>query len=218
MAYIPDWESLADSLKRLRAAGLSKSEAQHDICGALADRKLLMRYRSDGAETTDGQTVPWPYSYPLVIPADLSPRDFDWRQSHPMRPWLDENYRSYYVHIALIELLSADVIRILCVPAKHRLSPQSRFESLTSRPATAATGRDGAAANEAAESKTRRRKSRPTFERAQNAISELYPKGVPEPAKLSNKHLCRRVGEKLEEDGLPALSDDSILRAAGRRK
>jgi 7-cyano-7-deazaguanine synthase in queuosine biosynthesis len=59
-----------------------------------------------------------------------------------------------------------------------------------------------------------RSKSRPAFERAQRVIEELYPDGVPDQATESNKTLCRRVSEKLKE----AVSPDTILRAAGRRK
>jgi hypothetical protein len=63
-----------------------------------------------------------------------------------------------------------------------------------------------------------RAKSRPAFERAQRVIGELYPHGVPGQAAEPNAILCRRVGGKLKEAKLPHVSDDTILRAAGRRK
>jgi hypothetical protein len=63
-----------------------------------------------------------------------------------------------------------------------------------------------------------RAKSKPAFERAQHVIGELYPGGVPGQAAEPNAILCRRVGEKLKEARLPHVSDDTILRAAGRRK
>jgi len=63
-----------------------------------------------------------------------------------------------------------------------------------------------------------RAKNRPARERARNAIKELYPKGVPNQAAEPNVHLCRRVGQKLNATGLLGVSDDTILRAAGRRK
>jgi len=62
-------------------------------------------------------------------------------------------------------------------------------------------------------SRPNRRKSRPSFERAQRVIEELYPNGVPDQATVSNKKLCKRVNEKLTE----AVSIDTILRASGRR-
>jgi 7-cyano-7-deazaguanine synthase in queuosine biosynthesis len=64
----------------------------------------------------------------------------------------------------------------------------------------------------------RRRKSQPAFERARGVINELYPDGVPGQAAEPNSNLCRRVGEKLKQAGLPEVSDDTILRASGRRK
>jgi hypothetical protein len=63
-----------------------------------------------------------------------------------------------------------------------------------------------------------RGKSRPALERARGAIKELYPNGIPGQAAEPNTNLCRRVGEKLKQAGLPDVSDDTILRAAGRRK
>ena len=64
----------------------------------------------------------------------------------------------------------------------------------------------------------RRAKNRPTLERARGAVEEIYPEGVPSQSAEPNVNLCRRVGEKLKKSGLPNVSNDTILRAAGRRK
>ena len=64
----------------------------------------------------------------------------------------------------------------------------------------------------------RRGKSKPALERARGAINTLYPGGAPGQATEPNANLCRRVSEKLKQAGLPGVSDDTILRAAGRRK
>jgi hypothetical protein len=61
-------------------------------------------------------------------------------------------------------------------------------------------------------------KTRPKLERVQRAINELYPDGVPDQANEPNNSLCRRVSEKLAKAGFDKVSDDTILRAAGRRK
>ena len=64
----------------------------------------------------------------------------------------------------------------------------------------------------------RRAKSRPALDRAREAVNRLYPTGVPDQATEPNAKLCRRIAEKLKEAGLSGVSDDTILRAAGRRK
>src|SRR6516162_3152667 len=58
----------------------------------------------------------------------------------------------------------------------------------------------------------------PTVERATIAISRLYPQSVPTQAILSNKRLFADVNGELARMGLPAVSETTILRAAGRRK
>lgn len=58
----------------------------------------------------------------------------------------------------------------------------------------------------------------PSRERARNALNELYPDGVPDQAAKPNALLCREVGDKLRAANLPHVSDDTILRAAGRRQ
>jgi hypothetical protein len=77
---------------------------------------------------------------------------------------------------------------------------------------------DGTGRSDQARKPSRRNKSKQAFERACGAIKELYPNGVPGQDIEPNTNLFRRVGEKLKQSGLPGVSDDTILRAAGRRK
>jgi hypothetical protein len=63
-----------------------------------------------------------------------------------------------------------------------------------------------------------RTKSRPAFERARRVIGDLYPDAVPDQATVPNKSLCKQVNEKLKEMGQPPVSQDTVERAAGRRK
>jgi hypothetical protein len=63
-----------------------------------------------------------------------------------------------------------------------------------------------------------RNKSRPAFERARRVIDELYPDGIPDQATVSNKSLCTQVNEKLKKMGQQPVSQDTVERAAGRRK
>jgi 7-cyano-7-deazaguanine synthase in queuosine biosynthesis len=102
------------------------------------------------------------------------------------------------------------------VPALARVGRRSGQLDTWLDKETKSTSVDGAAAGYGAQ--RRRAKNRPTLDRARGAIEELYPNGVPSQSAEPNVNLCRRVGEKLKKTGLPNVSNDTILRAAGRRK
>jgi hypothetical protein len=61
----------------------------------------------------------------------------------------------------------------------------------------------------------RQPRSQPARKLAKNAIAALYPNGVPDIE--SNKRLYKAVGDWCQQKGWN-ISDDTILRAAGRRK
>ena len=81
-----------------------------------------------------------------------------------------------------------------------------------------ASAPDRGAAEAHGPSQQGRAKSMPARQRARRVIAELYPEGVPDQSAEPNARLCHRVGGKLKEDGFLGVSDDTILRAAGRRK
>jgi hypothetical protein len=64
----------------------------------------------------------------------------------------------------------------------------------------------------------KRKRLHPQIENARRAIKELYPGGDPGQASVRNAFLCRKVGKWIKSAGLPDVSDDTILRAIGRRK
>ena len=99
-----------------------------------------------------------------------------------------------YWELEWIELSRTHVMKVLC-----------------------AAGTPGESAQPARETGARSRR-RPKLESVQRAIRELYPHGVPDQAAEPNANLCRRVGKRLANEGLPDISDDTILRAADRRK
>lgn len=120
MAYIPDWESLGDALKRLTAAGASGGEAKGDLCRAMADRKIDVRVRiaatanrgMGGRVFSDGN---------VGVPLHLSAGDLDWLGSRPLARWsigprLGEQYAWLggweSQPLDLVELSTADVIRM----------------------------------------------------------------------------------------------------------
>jgi hypothetical protein len=111
----------------------------------------------------------------------------------------------------LMMTVSPGAAPALATIGKHADSLQTWIDEVEAEPASAG--------HSAAEPQQRRLgKSRPALERARGAIKELYPDGVPGQATEPNANLCRRVSAKLQEESLPNVSDDTILRAAGRRK
>jgi hypothetical protein len=58
----------------------------------------------------------------------------------------------------------------------------------------------------------------PARDRAKEALRELYPNGIPDQSRLSNKALVWEVRECLKKRGLSDVSRDTILRVANRQK
>jgi hypothetical protein len=121
VAYIPDWEPLADALQRVMATGASEDESKTDLCRAVADRKVDVRVRIAASDFAMGGRI---FSKGNVsVPLHLDPRDFDWAQSRPLAQWrIGPRPGEHYVWISgwegrpvdLIELSTADVMRIFC--------------------------------------------------------------------------------------------------------
>jgi hypothetical protein len=121
VAYRPDWEPLADALRRVITAGVPEPTAKIDLCRAVADRKIDVRVRvasSDPAKTgkvfSDGN---------VGVPPHLDPDDFDWVKSRPLARWSIGPRRGEYHNwidgwedrwFDLIEVSTADVVEILC--------------------------------------------------------------------------------------------------------
>ena len=127
MAYVPKWDSLVESLGRVMSPELLKSEAQRNICRALAEGKIRFRAWIEKVETPGGVALGgWLDGSPLNpsslnrldvvglprVPMNLDRTDIAWQSSRPKKPWRDRNKN--VVYISRIELLAADVIRVLC--------------------------------------------------------------------------------------------------------
>jgi hypothetical protein len=114
VAYTPDWEPIADALKRAVATGFSEDEAKTDLCRAVADRNIDVRVTI----ATTGQVF-WDGN--VGVPPHLKPSDLDWVHSRPFAQWpigprpgehYEWNWRDRLID--LIELSTSDVLRILC--------------------------------------------------------------------------------------------------------
>jgi hypothetical protein len=86
VAYTPDWEPLANALKRIVATGATEAQAKRDLCLAVADGKIAVRVRVAASDHGMGCKV---FSDGNVaVPPHIGPADFDWVQSCPLKPWL----------------------------------------------------------------------------------------------------------------------------------
>ena len=218
--YVRNWERLSETLKRVMGTGVPEHQARADICNAIADRRIRIRIYWVSPRKLIRRQVR--YVKPDEIPEHLRPADFDWTQSRvrDFRPWIKVHNPSGTVlgHWGLIEdarhTSDSSLPRALTyippiVLDWHRVElfwPDVTEVLLTIRTDKSAGTRPPV-----------KRRSKPQFERAKRALSELYPHGVPDQATLRNMELLKRVGAKLKEK-LASVSDDTILRVAGRRK
>ena len=150
------------------------------------------RHQADAFQRYD---PPWAS---VTIPSDLKPGELDWRASRTLQPWYvrrGADKLAGHWYLEWIELSRSDVTNTLCTAsAMDRSTPAT--------PRRAGT----------------KARSRPALEGAQRAVQSVYPDGVPDKTIERNKILCGRVGDWLKTNSFPDISDDTILRAAGRRK
>ena len=199
MAYVAQWERLSDAATRVAtAAGVSNDKAQSDLCQAIADGVVNIRCKLKKHTTRHSTSKEVLQGNDFDIPTKIRSQDLDWERSRPVRPWTVR--RGNYSlpgswDLEWIEVFSTDVTNALCPVATR-----------------------GETAQRASSPKKPKTKSQPAREGAKRAIQELYPEGVPDQTVLPNATLCRRVGEMLKALKLPEVSDETILRAALRRR
>ena len=80
----------------------------------MADRKIRYLFTVIRAEIIETkQVLPFVGSH-VNVPRDLSSRDLDWTKSCPTTPWQHGDVPWVQVHLAKVELSSADVMLTLC--------------------------------------------------------------------------------------------------------
>ncbi|HEX4651777.1 MAG TPA: hypothetical protein VH250_09790, partial [Granulicella sp.] len=176
MPYPPGWERLSDAAARvMAAAGVSKEQAQTDISQAIADGTVEIRCKLEKHTTRHSRSSKTVLDgKDFEKPTDLKFEDLDWERSRPLKPWFVRRGGSVpagYWDLEWIELSRTHVTNVLCAAGTPDESAQPAHET-------------GA-----------RSRSRPAFDRAQRAIKEEYPHGVPDQAAEPNANLCGRVGK-----------------------
>jgi hypothetical protein len=189
------WMRLSDALADVMSAPFSESDAKRLICNAIADRKIEIQLELGKRKTRNMTARGMRFSgADIEIPVRLAPEDLDFENSRPVGSWYLRRERNFYMagrwEIAWIELDRAGVTKLI---KSVRVAGDEKLP----RP---------------------RRKAQPAREGARRAIAEHFHGDIPDQVKMPNVILCKYVGAKLKELGLPDVSDDTILRAAGRRK
>jgi hypothetical protein len=120
----------------------------------------------------------------VAMPRRLTPDGIDWNNSRPFAPWEGTGaWRWVSLHpLDLIEVCRADVIRVLCCAG----SGQVRL--VVDAPAPDAP--------------IRRRKRSPEVERANHALTAIYPQGVPDQATVRDNKLNDQVNDWLRDNSL----------------
>jgi hypothetical protein len=116
---VPDWERVGDAAKRVMLTGITENEAQLALCRAISNRQIRVRIYLGKFERGDFFLVPTiGVKAGFIMPPHLVPRDFDWAQSSPLRPWRDTGKDAGGIfpnwRLDRIEVFSADVTKALC--------------------------------------------------------------------------------------------------------
>ncbi len=90
MVYVRKYVRLLDALKLVVEAGIAEDEAKQDICGAIADGEIQIRFLVENGYDQFVNNIAGKVrnGREIVIPTDLAPGDFDWEKSWAVRnPW-----------------------------------------------------------------------------------------------------------------------------------
>jgi len=198
------WVDLIRAIELITSKGHSAEIARERLCAGIDDG--LVRFRAFPGKRTDGMTAHMVVfeEKELEYHRPLTPEHLDFVNSRPTNRMFVPGEKRHGMRgwwsIKRLQVFAPDV--------------QALTQAKANVPTCAETSRAQAAPVKA----VRRPKTPAARERAARIVHELYPDGLPNQALLPNGELCRQVSLKGKELGLPGFSDDTILRAAGRRK
>ena len=240
MVHVPDWERLADALKRVAATGITENEAKVAICGAISDRNITVRLFIGRFERADIFLLE---GWERDVPPSRTLRDFALWQSAltglpPRQPslmiprhdvlskrlktplivpgdfdWLESRpLKPWRDAQGLFSLFDWRGDRIeICSADVTRVLIAPR--SVASKKVREPSGK------RAAVTKTAVRIS-PKREQARIALREVYSDRIPDRIREPDAVLVRKIADLVKKKfGKEfVVSADTILRAAGRRK
>jgi len=198
--YTSKWERLSEAADRIMAsADISREQAEVALCRALADGVIKVRAKLQRHAFRTQTSSEVLTANDFQIPDKLEPSDFDWDDSRPIKPWSISERSPRHGgpwYLEKIKVSSKDVTEVFLQPRPHgsvdNLAPAIRLKQ--------------------------KKRATPSLNTARNAVKACYPDGVPTQDAVPNATLCRQVSQYLKKNGQSPVSNDTILRAAGRRK
>ena len=222
---LPKWVRLSEALQRVMATSVSEKQAKRDLCNAIADQKIRLRFcfmwRPTAQDFLTGRDKPTREVRSVTksqIPSILKPGDFNWARSQVRNPdlWLIQGPGNSFfgfcqvlesVHYAAgdpsphlerggrslayehrVELLSADVLKVLCTADKI---PDKQAGEVC-RP------QSGGALSRGIE----------------EAIDQLWPDGIPKGLRAKDRN--ELIRKQVILNGGSVLSPDGFARAVQR--
>jgi hypothetical protein len=198
MSFTSKWMRLSEAVDRIgKSNAVSLQQARADLCQAMSDGALEIRGRLVRHSTRPQKSTAVVDATQFQTPTTLRPEDIDWTHSRPEKPWVllhpPPRHHGGPWHLDLVEV-SIESATKLFSPEETRTAPDIKAD----RPA-------------------RKTREAPQLQAAGLIIAELYPGVVPRQHELPNKKLVQQVNGVRKGKGQPDISQDTILRAAGRR-
>jgi len=202
LVYTPIWETLAEALRSLVAAGYTKPDAKLRLCAAIADEAITIRLvlAEDPLRNLPESSVS---AAGLDLPARIFPKDIDWRRSQPIKPWPlvgkspGEPMTLYLARVGhhlerrikTIEVRSSDVSRIFGPATQVAPKPAQDAPSRQAGPGAKTIG-------------------------IKMAIADLWPAGIPKG--LTAKQRNNQIVEWLTSHGHSVPNGSGLQRAIQR--
>ncbi len=209
------WEQLSEALQRVIATGVTERKAKRDMCQAIANQKIGLRFyfmrRPTHMDFFTSQDIPTRLVYRVKggdIPPILKPGDFDWPRSRIRKPLPWKNVRD-----PLGSLIGMPVVETVhywqanSVPDSRALAYEHRVE-LRSADITNvfSIGKERAPLAPQPKSATGAK-----WQGVRKALRDLYPPhGIP-PAELTAKERNTNVAKWLAANGSSEPNSDVAL-------
>lgn len=199
---------MGDALTRVAATGIDEAQAKRKICTAIGERKVNIQVCAGTVHNGEE----------FEIPADLTPSDFNWQKSRPLRPWRLKTDEVSRREEAEAWSAAAESSRVMWRVRTGRLDPLSPAPPLSVdwielfKDDVTKVLCSGERANSKAQEKAAAAGAKTRG--IQEAINQLWPGGIPEG--LIAKDRNNAIRAQLGKNGSSVPRDQALARAVQR--